>query len=86
MTMSARHSVTDQLSPERLMETVRNHQYRPYDANRGRKSAPRSRIMFTREQVAQLESFFAIDPYPKIRDRRRIADLMRITERRIQVS
>ena len=50
------------------------------------KSAPRCRIMFTREQLAQLEKYFDRDRYPKIRERRRIAEAMAITERRVQVT
>jgi hypothetical protein len=41
--------------------------------------------MFTSDQVSQLESFFAVDPYPKMKDRRHIASMMGIGERRVQV-
>lgn len=83
--MTTRHNVPNEMTLDRLMETVTEHPYRSYDVSRERKSSPRCRIMFTRDQVAQLESFFALDQYPKIKDRRRIADSMGITERRIQV-
>lgn len=45
----------------------------------------RTRLMFTRAQTRELERLYAIDKYPKIRERRLIAHQMNIAERRVQV-
>ena len=45
----------------------------------------RTRVMFTRFQLKQLERLYAVDQYPKLETRRRVGDQMGITERRIQV-
>ena len=83
--MTGRLGIRDQLPGDRFMATVRNLQYPPYDVRRSRKLAQRCRVMFTGGQLSQLEKYFSIDPYPKLKDRRHIADLMGISERRVQV-
>lgn len=67
------------------METFKNRQFQSPGTQNGFKSVSRSHIMFTQDQVTQLEILFSNDPYPKMKDRREIADVMRISERRVQV-
>ena len=82
MTIPSRHS---HLLSDQLMETFKNRQFQSPGTQNGFKSVSRSHIMFTQDQVTQLEILFSNDPYPKMKDRREIADVMRISERRVQV-